>query len=96
MLEIDYFNSNSDHKDAWVISFEIKESERGGYGDDKAAKVIELQRIRGGLFETFLACRFPWIEVGHSLDNYPVYLKAITGQDKTISKQDFLVLILQL
>jgi len=68
-------------KNAWVISLEIKESERGGYGDDKAAKVIELQKIRGGLFETFLACRFPWIEVGHSLDNYPVYLKAITGQD---------------
>ncbi|MCG3219016.1 MAG: aldehyde ferredoxin oxidoreductase family protein [Candidatus Heimdallarchaeota archaeon] len=69
------------HKDAWCISFKLRESELGGYGEDKAAKVIELQRIRGGLFETFLACRFPWIEVGHSLDNYPPYLKAITGQD---------------
>ena len=44
----------------------------------KAAKVIELQRIRGGMFEFLVACRFPWIEVGWSLDNYPIYFNTHT------------------
>ena len=67
------------HKDAWVISWEINSGIRGEYGPEKADKVIEFQRIRGGLFETLVGCRFPWIELGYSLDDYPKYLEAITG-----------------
>ncbi len=49
---------------------------RESYGPEKAQKVIELQRIRGGLFEYIVACRFPWIENGWSLENYPKYFNA--------------------
>jgi len=66
------------HKDAWVISWEVA-TDRFAYNKEKAAKVIELQRIRGGLFESFVACRLPWVEVGLSLDYYPKILTAATG-----------------
>lgn len=66
------------HKDAWVISWEVA-TDRFAYSKEKAAKVIELQRIRGGLFESFVACRLPWVEVGLSLDYYPKILSAATG-----------------
>ena len=66
------------HKDAWVISWEVA-TDRFAYSREKAAKVIELQRIRGGLFESFVACRLPWVEVGLSLDHYPKLLKYSTG-----------------
>ena len=56
------------HREAWIITFEIKNTTRESYGPEKAAKVIELQRIRGGMFEFLVACRFPWIELGWSLD----------------------------
>ena len=69
------------HKEAWIITFELKNSTRDSYGPDKAAKVIELQRIRGGMFEFMVACRFPWIEVGWKLDNYPKYFNLATGLD---------------
>lgn len=49
------------------------------YDPIKAQKVVELQRLRGGLFEMLTACRLPWVEVGLSLDYYPKLLKAITG-----------------
>ncbi len=67
------------HKEAWVIMFELTEMERGSYGYKKAEKVVELQRIRGGLFEGIVSCRFPWIEEGFELENYLDYLKATTG-----------------
>ncbi len=67
------------HREAWIITFEIKHTTRESYGSEKAAKVIELQRIRGGLFEFIVACRFPWIENGWPLDNYPKYFNAVTG-----------------
>jgi len=67
------------HREAWIITFEIKHTTRESYGPEKAAKVIELQRIRGGLFEFIVACRFPWIENGWPLDNYPKYFNAVTG-----------------
>lgn len=70
------------HKDAWVISWEVK-TDRMGYTREKAAKVVELQRIRGGWFEAFVGCRFPWVEVGLSLDWYPKIFKAATGLDAT-------------
>jgi len=34
------------HKDAWVISWEVKVG-REGYSEPKVDKVIEFQRIRG-------------------------------------------------
>ena len=72
------------HREAWIITFELKNSTREAYGPDKAAKVIELQRIRGGLFEMLVACRFPWVEVGWPLDNYPKYFNAATGLNWTL------------
>jgi aldehyde:ferredoxin oxidoreductase len=67
------------HKDAWVISWEISSGKRREYGPEKADKVIEFQRIRGGMFEILVGCRFPWIELGFELDHYPKYFEAITG-----------------
>ncbi|MHA1626363.1 MAG: aldehyde ferredoxin oxidoreductase family protein [Candidatus Asgardarchaeia archaeon] len=66
------------HKDAWVISWEIKVG-RGSYSKDKVDKVIEFQRIRGGIFESIVVCRLPWIELGFELEWYLKYLKAATG-----------------
>ena len=54
---------------------------RESYGRDKAQKVVDLQRIRGGMFEAIVSCRFPWIEVGWGLESYPKYFNAITGRD---------------
>jgi aldehyde:ferredoxin oxidoreductase len=71
------------HKDAWVISWEISSGIRGDYGTEKADKVIEFQRIRGGLFETLVGCRFPWIELGYELEDYPKFLEAATGIEMT-------------
>ena len=66
------------HKDAWVISWEASFG-REGYVPEKVDKVIEFQRIRGGMFESLVVCRFPWIELGFELDWYPKFLKASTG-----------------
>ncbi|MGD8505679.1 MAG: aldehyde ferredoxin oxidoreductase family protein [Candidatus Bathyarchaeota archaeon] len=66
------------HKDAWVISWET-EYGRDSYDEAKVAKVIELQRLRGGMFECLTTCRLPWVEVGFELEWYPRYLKAATG-----------------
>jgi aldehyde:ferredoxin oxidoreductase len=68
------------HKDAWVISWEVKTG-REGYNAEKVEKVIELQRIRGGIFESLAVCRLPWIEVGFELEWYPRLLRAATGLD---------------
>ncbi len=84
------------HKDSWVISWEIGTSplESGEkekkyevtYGREKAEKVIELQRIRGGIFECLTGCRLPWIELGLDLQYYPQFLTAITGVEYTLEK----------
>ncbi len=66
------------HKEAWVISWEVS-TDRFAYTREKAAKVIELQRLRGGLFESLVACRLPWVEVGLNLEHYPKLLKYATG-----------------
>jgi aldehyde:ferredoxin oxidoreductase len=66
------------HKDAWVISWEVKAG-REGYDARKVDKVIELQRIRGGVFECLTVCRLPWIEVGLELEWYQRFLYAATG-----------------
>jgi aldehyde:ferredoxin oxidoreductase len=72
------------HREAWIITFELKNTTRESYGPEKAAKVIELQRIRGGMFEFIVACRFPWIELGWPLDHYPKYFNLVTGLDWTL------------
>lgn len=68
------------HKDAWVISWEVK-SDREGYTDEKVDKLIDLQQIRAGVFECLTVCRLPWIEVGFELEWYPKFLHAATGLD---------------
>ncbi len=73
------------HKDAWVIAWEVK-TDRLGYTKDKVDKVLEFQRIRGGMFETLVACRLPWIELGFELDWYPKMLKTATGVDITLNE----------
>jgi len=72
------------HKDAWVISWEVSAG-RESYGEAKVDKVIELQRLRGGVFECLTTCRLPWVEVGFGLDWYPKFLKAATGVDMTMN-----------
>ncbi len=72
------------HKDAWVIAWEAQ------YGFDKidekkVSRVIELQRIRGGWFETFVACRLPWVEVNLKLDYYLDFIYLATGVKYTES-----------
>ena len=69
------------HKESWVISYEITQTPRESYGREKAQKVVDLQRIRGGLFEAIVSCRFPWIEVGWGLEAYPKYFNAVTGRE---------------
>ncbi len=66
------------HKDAWVISWEVS-TDRFSYGKEKVEKIIELQRLRGGLFESMTTCRLPWIEVDFGLHWYPKYLEAARG-----------------
>ncbi len=72
------------HKESWIITFELKQTSRESYGPEKAQKIIDLQRIRGGLFEYIVACRFPWIELGWGLENYPKYFNAVSGLDWTL------------
>jgi aldehyde:ferredoxin oxidoreductase len=69
------------HKESWIITFEVKQTTRGSYGRDKAQKIVDLQRIRGGLFESIVTCRFPWVELGWGVEHYPTYFNTITGSD---------------
>lgn len=72
------------HKEAWVISWEM-EYGRESYDAEKAKKVVELQNIRGGMFESLVTCRFPWIEVGLELEWYPKLLSAATGYTMSLT-----------
>jgi len=75
--------SGAHHKDAFVISWEVTYG-REKYDEAKVDKIIELQRIRAGMFESLTTCRLPWIELGFELDWYPKYLKAATGVSMTL------------
>jgi aldehyde:ferredoxin oxidoreductase len=77
------------HKDAWVISWEIS-TDRFSYSKEKVEKVVELQRVRGGLFESMTTCRLPWIEVNFGIHWYPKYLAAATGAE--MSQEELLEL----
>jgi aldehyde:ferredoxin oxidoreductase len=68
------------HKDAWVISWEVQFGRRS-YSEEKIDKVIEFQRLRGGVFESLILCRFPHVELGFELDWYPKFLHAATGME---------------
>ena len=83
------------HKEAFMIGYETDQSlrseavqgvaadgdvaSRDSYDQEKAKKVIEFQRIRGGLFECVGSCRFPWIELGFGIDHYVEYFNKATG-----------------
>jgi aldehyde:ferredoxin oxidoreductase len=69
------------HKESWIITYEVNQTPRESYGRDKAQKIVDLQRIRGGLFESIVACRFPWVENGWGLEHYPTYFNTVTGLD---------------
>ncbi len=66
------------HKDAWFIATEIKLG-RFHYSREKVERLIWMQNIRGGLFESLTTCRFPWLETSLSLDTYLTFLKSVTG-----------------
>ena len=70
------------HKDAWVISWEVNFG-RDKYNEEKVDKVIEFQRIRGGVFEALTVCRLPWIELGFELEWYTKFLHASTSLEMT-------------
>ncbi len=71
------------HKDAWLIGLEVS-MDRSTYDEFKVRKLIEWQRIRGGMFEVLTTCRFPWIELGLNLEWYPKMLTAATGVTYTL------------
>src|SRR3989304_5307024 len=75
--------SGAHHKDAWVIGWGGKYG-RESYDEAKVDKIIELQRLRAGMFELLTTCRLPWVEVGFELDWYPRYIKAETGLTLTL------------
>lgn len=66
------------HKDAWIISYEVR-TDRLGYTREKVERLVFLQDVRGGMFESLTTCRLPWVEVGLDLEYYPRMLTAITG-----------------
>jgi aldehyde:ferredoxin oxidoreductase len=68
------------HKDAWVIHWEVQFG-RESYSEEKINKVIEMQRLRGGVFEALTVCRFPYAELGFELEWYTKYLYAATGRE---------------
>jgi aldehyde:ferredoxin oxidoreductase len=73
------------HKDAWVITWEIKAG-RNNYDEEKVDYLIKNQLIRGGLFEALTVCRFPYTSLGIELDWYLKYLHAATGINYSIDQ----------
>lgn len=71
------------HKDAWIISYEVR-TDRLGYTREKVERLVYLQDVRGGMFESLTTCRLPWVEVGLDLDYYPRFLSAVTGHNWTL------------
>ena len=68
------------HKDAWLIGWEV-EFGRESYHEEKVEKLIEAQRLRGGVFESLVLCRFPNGSLGLELEWYPKFLYAATGME---------------
>jgi len=53
--------------------------------EGKAAKVIELQRIRPS-FDLLGACRLQWVEIGFEFEHYPDMFEAVTGRKMTVEE----------
>ena len=68
------------HKDAWIIGWEI-EYGRDSYNEEKVTRLIETQRLRGGVFESLGLCRLPHFQLGLELEWYPKFLQATTGME---------------
>ena len=66
------------HKDAWLIGWDVTYG-RENYDEVKVEKLIDAQRLRGGIFESLVLCRFPYNSLGLELDWYPKALYAATG-----------------
>lgn len=73
------------HKDAWFITLDVKMG-RLTYSFEKVEKLIWMQNIRGGMFESLTTCRFPWVELGIDLEFYLRLLRAAIGIDFTWDK----------
>jgi aldehyde:ferredoxin oxidoreductase len=73
------------HKDAWVITWEIKVG-REKYDAEKVDHLIQTQILRGGVFEALTVCRFPQGSLGFELEWYRKYLLASTGQNFTMEQ----------
>ena len=73
------------HKDAWLITWEIKAG-RDSYDGGKVDFLIQTQLIRGGLFEALTVCRFPYNSLGLGLDWYQKYLRAATGVEFSMER----------
>ncbi|RLG60313.1 aldehyde ferredoxin oxidoreductase [Candidatus Geothermarchaeota archaeon] len=73
------------HKDAWFIAWEIKMG-RNVVSREKVERLIYMQNIRGGIFETLTVCRLPWIELGFDLDWYPRFFEAATGLKMSLNE----------
>lgn len=73
------------HKDAWVITWEIKAG-RGNYDSGKIDFLIQQQLLRGGLFEALGVCRFAYNSLGLELDWYQKYLHEATGQEFSMDR----------
>jgi len=73
------------HKDAWLITWEIKEG-RGNYDETKVDYLIKTQLIRGGLLEALTVCRFPYNSLGFELEWYQKYLRAATGSELSLEQ----------
>ncbi|WP_440060284.1 aldehyde ferredoxin oxidoreductase family protein [Thermogladius sp. 4427co] len=71
------------HKDAWIISYEVR-TDRLSYSHEKVERLVYLQDIRGGLFESLTVCRLPWVELGLDIDYYIRLLGDATGIAWTI------------
>lgn len=70
------------HKDAWFIATEIRMG-RFDYTTEKVERLVWMQNVRGGMFESLVTCRLPWVEVALDLDYYPKLLTAATGHTYT-------------
>jgi aldehyde:ferredoxin oxidoreductase len=70
------------HKDAWIIGWEIQYG-RDSYNEEKVTRLIEMQQLRGGVFESLMLCRFPHVQLGLELEWYPKFLQATTGLELT-------------
>ena len=73
------------HKDAWVITWEIKAG-REKYDAEKVDHIIQTQLLRGGAFEALTVCRFPNGSLGLGFEWYQKYLQASTGHNFSLDQ----------